>query len=135
MSALSKRSREARGKIDAGKHYPLLDALNLLKRMRRQSLTKPSKWQSTLVSTRENPTRLSGGRPSCPREPARSSRWPYSRRANRPMKPGPPAPEYVGMQDLAEQIQGGLMDFNVVIAAPNAMPVVGKLGKLLGPRA
>ena len=42
--------------------------------------------------------------------------------------------EYVGMQDLAEQIQAGMMDFNVVIAAPDAMSVVGKLGKLLGPR-
>ena len=42
--------------------------------------------------------------------------------------------EYIGLQDLAEQVQGGLMDFNVVIAAPDAMPVVGKLGKILGPR-
>jgi len=40
----------------------------------------------------------------------------------------------VGMEDLAERMQGGDLDFNVVIASPDAMRVVGKLGQLLGPR-
>jgi large subunit ribosomal protein L1 len=40
----------------------------------------------------------------------------------------------VGMDDLAERMQGGELDFNVVIASPDAMRVVGKLGQLLGPR-
>lgn len=42
--------------------------------------------------------------------------------------------DVVGMEDLAERIQGGDLDFNVVIAAPDAMRVVGKLGQVLGPR-
>jgi large subunit ribosomal protein L1 len=42
--------------------------------------------------------------------------------------------ELVGMDDLAESIQGGNMDFDVVIASPDAMRVVGKLGTVLGPR-
>jgi len=42
--------------------------------------------------------------------------------------------ELVGMDDLAEQIKGGLMDFDVVIASPDAMRVVGALGQVLGPR-
>jgi large subunit ribosomal protein L1 len=42
--------------------------------------------------------------------------------------------DVVGMEDLAERIQGGVLNFNVVIASPDAMRVVGKLGQLLGPR-
>src|SRR5690606_195482 len=42
--------------------------------------------------------------------------------------------DVVGMDDLAERMQGGDLDFNVVIASPDAMRVVGKLGQLLGPR-
>jgi large subunit ribosomal protein L1 len=42
--------------------------------------------------------------------------------------------DVVGMEDLAERMQGGDLDFNVVIASPDAMRVVGKLGQLLGPR-
>jgi large subunit ribosomal protein L1 len=42
--------------------------------------------------------------------------------------------DVIGMEDLAERIQGGDLDFNVVIASPDAMRVVGKLGQILGPR-
>ncbi|HET8701917.1 MAG TPA: 50S ribosomal protein L1, partial [Nitrococcus sp.] len=42
--------------------------------------------------------------------------------------------DVVGMDDLAERIQGGELDFGVVIAAPDAMGVVGRLGRILGPR-
>jgi large subunit ribosomal protein L1 len=42
--------------------------------------------------------------------------------------------EFVGMDDLAAEIKGGMMDFDVVVASPDAMRVVGQLGQVLGPR-
>ena len=42
--------------------------------------------------------------------------------------------DIVGFEDLAEQVKGGFLDFEVVIASPDAMRIVGKLGKILGPR-
>ncbi len=42
--------------------------------------------------------------------------------------------DFVGMDELAEQVKGGMMDFDVVVASPDAMRVVGQLGQILGPR-
>ena len=57
-----------------------------------------------------------------------------SRRARTPRPRARPGADIVGLEDLAEKVKAGELDFDVVIASPDAMRVVGQLGQILGPR-
>ncbi len=134
MSALSKRAREARDKIDPGKHYPLLEALNLLKENATAKFDETVEVAINLGVDPRKSDQIVRGSTVLPQGTGKVVKVAVFAQGEQADEAQSAGAEYVGMQDLAEQIQGGLMDFNVVIAAPNAMPVVGKLGKLLGPR-
>ena len=134
MSALSKRSREARDKIDTGKHYPLLEALNLLKENATAKFDETVEVAINLGVDPRKSDQIVRGSTVLPQGTGKVVKVAVFAQGEQADEARSAGAEYVGMQDLAEQIQGGMMDFNVVIAAPNAMPVVGKLGKLLGPR-
>ena len=134
MSALSKRSREARDKIDTGKHYPLLEALNLLKENATAKFDETVEVAINLGVDPRKSDQIVRGSTVLPQGTGKVVKVAVFAQGEQADEAQSAGADYVGMQDLAEQIQGGMMDFNVVIAAPNAMPVVGKLGKLLGPR-
>ena len=134
MSASSKRAREARAKIDNGKSYPVLDALNLLKE---GATTKFDETVEVAINLGVDPRKsdqIVRGSTVLPQGTGKVVKVAVFAQGGQADEAREAGAEYIGMQDLAEQIQAGLMDFNVVIAAPDAMPVVGKLGKLLGPR-
>ena len=134
MARVSKRVRERREKIDAGKSHTVMDALNLL---REQAAAKFDETVEVAVNLGVDPrksdqiVRGSTVLPQGTGKVVRVAVFAQNEQADEAKAAGA---EHTGMQDLAEQIQGGMMDFDVVIAAPDAMPVVGKLGKLLGPR-
>ena len=134
MTGLSRRARQAREKIDAGKPYPVLDALNLLKENATAKFDETVEVAINLGVDPRKSDQIVRGSTVLPQGTGKVVKVAVFAQGEQADEAQAAGAEYVGMQDLAEQIQGGLMDFSVVIAAPNAMPVVGKLGKLLGPR-
>ena len=134
MSASSKRAREARAKIDAGKSYPVLDALNLLKEGATAKFDETVEVAINLGVDPRKSDQIVRGSTVLPQGTGKVVKVAVFAQGGQADEAREAGAEYIGMQDLAEQIQAGLMEFNVVIAAPDAMPVVGKLGKLLGPR-
>ena len=134
MSASSKRAREARAKIDTEKSYPVLDALNLLKEGATAKFVETVEVAINLGVDPKKSDQMVRGSTVLPRGTGKVVKVAVFAQGGQADEARDAGAEYIGMQDLAEQIQAGLMDFNVVIAAPDAMPVVGKLGRILGPR-
>ena len=134
MSASSKRAREARAKIDTGQSYPVLDALNLLKEGATAKFVETVEVAINLGVDPKKSDQIVRGSTVLPRGTGKVVKVAVFAQGGQADEAREAGAEYIGMQDLAEQIQAGLMDFNVVIAAPDAMPVVGKLGRILGPR-
>ncbi len=134
MARLSKRVRETREKFDAGKSYAVLDALNLLKENATAKFDETVEVAVNLGVDPRKSDQIVRGSTVLPQGTGKVVKVAVFAQGEQADEARAAGAEYTGMQDLAEQIQGGMMDFSVVIAAPDAMPVVGKLGKLLGPR-
>ena len=134
MARLSKRVRETREKFDAGKPYAVLDALNLLKESATAKFDETVEVAVNLGVDPRKSDQIVRGSTVLPQGTGKVVKVAVFAQGEQADEAKAAGAEYTGMQDLAEQIQGGMMDFSVVIAAPDAMPVVGKLGKLLGPR-
>lgn len=134
MAKLSKRVRETRGKFDTGKSYAVLDALNLLKENATAKFDETVEVAVNLGVDPRKSDQIVRGSTVLPQGTGKVVKVAVFAQGEQADEAKAAGAEYTGMQDLAEQIQGGMMDFSVVIAAPDAMPVVGKLGKLLGPR-
>ena len=134
MAKLSKRVRETREKFDTGKSYAVLDALNLLKENATAKFDETVEVAVNLGVDPRKSDQIVRGSTVLPQGTGKVVKVAVFAQGEQADEAKAAGAEYTGMQDLAEQIQGGMMDFSVVIAAPDAMPVVGKLGKLLGPR-
>ena len=134
MARLSKRVRETREKFDAGKSYAVLDALNLLKENATAKFDETVEVAINLGVDPRKSDQIVRGSTVLPQGTGKVVKVAVFAQGDQADEAKAAGAEYTGMQDLAEQIQGGMMDFNVVFAASDALPVVGMLGKLLGPR-
>jgi large subunit ribosomal protein L1 len=134
MAKLSKRAKAFREKLQIGKLYAIEEALELLKSM------PPAKFQESVdvsvnlgVDPRKSDQQVRGSTvmPNGTGKSVRVAVFAQGANADAAKEAGA---DIVGFDDLADSIKGGNMDFDVVIASPDAMRVVGQLGQILGPR-
>jgi large subunit ribosomal protein L1 len=134
MAKLSKRAQAIREKLEAGKSYPVDEAFSLLKEMPAAKFTESVDVSVNLGVDPRKSDQVVRGSTVLPKGTGKTVRVAvFTQGANADAATEAGA-DIVGMDDLAESIKGGTMDFDVVIASPDAMRVVGQLGQILGPR-
>jgi len=135
MAKLSKRFKAMQGLVEPGKTYALNDALSMVKDNAKAKFVESIDVAVRLgIDARKSDQGVRGSS-LLPHGTGKTIKvavfCPPGEKADAAKAAGADA---VGMEDLAERLQGGELDFGRVIATPDAMRVVGKLGQLLGPR-
>jgi large subunit ribosomal protein L1 len=134
MAKLTKRQRAINEKVDGTKQYSMDDAVALLKDL---STVKFAETIEVCINLGIDPRKSDQsvrGATTLPHGNGKDVRVAvFTQGANAEAAKAAGA-EFVGMDDLAAEIKAGKMDFDVVIASPDAMRVVGQLGQVLGPR-
>lgn len=134
MAKLTKRQKAINEKVQAGKLYSLEEAVSLLKELSTVKFEENIDVSVNLgVDARKSDQQVRGAT-TLPNGTGKSVRVAVFTAGNNAEAAKAAGADLVGMEDLAEQIKGGMMDFDVVIASPDAMRVVGALGQILGPR-
>ena len=134
MAKLSKRLRAIRAKLVPGKFYPVEEALGLLKELSGVKFRESVDVAVNLGVDPRKSDQVVRSATVLPHGTGKTVRVAvFAQGANAEAAKAAGA-DVVGFDDLAERIKGGFMDFDVVIATPDAMKVVGPLGQVLGPR-
>ncbi|HWP00825.1 MAG TPA: 50S ribosomal protein L1 [Methylococcus sp.] len=134
MARLTKRMKVIKEKVQPGKVYPVDEALGLLKSLTSVKFVESVDVAVNLgVDPRKSDQAVRGATvlPHGTGKSVRVAVFAQGANAEAALAAGA---DIVGMDDLAARIKGGELDFDVVIAAPDAMRVVGQLGQILGPR-
>jgi large subunit ribosomal protein L1 len=134
MAKLSKRAKAIAEKLEIGKFYAIDDALALLKDLPKAKFEESVDVSVNLgVDPRKSDQNVRGSTvlPNGTGKTVRVAVFAQGPNADAAKEAGA---DVVGFEDLAEDIKKGNMDFDVVIASPDAMRVVGTLGQILGPR-
>mgnify|MGYP003630319560 FL=1 len=134
MAKLSKRTRLIREKVDVLKEYDISEALALLKELATAKFRESVDVAVNLgIDARKSDQNVRGATvlPNGTGRDVRVAVFTQGVNADKAKEAGA---DIVGMEDLAELVKAGKMDFDVVIATPDAMRVVGQLGQILGPR-
>jgi large subunit ribosomal protein L1 len=134
MRPASKRYQAARGKVDRAKTYAAQDALKLVKDGATAKFDESVDVSMNLGIDAKKSDQSVRGSIVLPQGTGKSVRIAVFAQGDRAAQAKEAGADIIGFEDLANDIKGGKLDFDVVIATPDAMRVVGQLGQILGPR-
>lgn len=134
MAAVSKRKKAAREKVDATQIYDIDAALELVKELATAKFPESVDISVNLGVDPRKSDQVVRGSTVLPNGTGKSVRVAVFAQGENAEKAKAAGADIVGFEDLAESVKGGDLNFDVVIATPDAMRVVGQLGQILGPR-
>ena len=132
--AASKRAKALKAKVDPQKTYPLPDALNLVKECATAKFDEAIDIAVQLGVDAKKSDQVVRGSVVMPAGTGKTKRVAVFTQGAKAEEARAAGADIVGMEDLAEQVKAGNLNFDVVIASPDAMKIVGTLGQILGPR-
>jgi large subunit ribosomal protein L1 len=134
MPFVAKRVKAAQSKVTAGKHYPVDEALQLVKELASAKFNEGVDAAVNLGIDASKSDQQVRGSTVMPHGIGKSVRVAVFTSGKNQDAARAAGADIVGLDDLAAQVKAGEFDFDVVIASPDAMRVVGQLGQILGPR-
>ena len=134
MAKLSKRLRAFEAKVDRQKLYAIDEALAVIKECANAKFDESIDVAVQLGVDAKKSDQVVRGSVVLPAGTGKSVRVAVFAQGDKAEQAKAAGAEIVGMEDLAEQIKGGNLNFDVVIASPDTMRIVGALGQILGPR-
>ena len=134
MAKLTKKQKAQEGKIESTRLYPLVDALNLVKEHATAKFDESIDVAVQLGVDAKKSDQVVRGAVVMPNGTGKTKRVAVFAQGAKAEEAKAAGADIVGMEDLAEQIKGGNINFDVVIASPDTMRIVGTLGTILGPR-
>ncbi len=134
MAKLSKRQKAINEKLVAGKLYPVQEAVAVLAEVSTVKFTESFDVAVNLGVDPRKSDQVVRGSTVLPHGTGKDVRVAVFAQGDNAEKAKAAGADIVGFEDLAEQVKAGNLDFDVVIATPDAMRIVGQLGQVLGPR-
>jgi large subunit ribosomal protein L1 len=134
MPFVAKRVKAAHAKVTAGKHYPVEEALQLVKELANAKFNEGVDAAVNLGIDASKSDQQVRGSTVMPHGIGKSVRVAVFTSGKNQDAARAAGADIVGLEDLAAKVKAGEFDFDVVVASPDAMRIVGQLGQILGPR-
>ena len=134
MATLTKYQKDIRARVQRGHAYPAEEAFGLVKELAKAKFSESVDVAVNLGVDPRRSDQVVRGSTVLPNGTGKNVRVAVFAQGEQAAAAQEAGADIVGMEDLAEAVQGGELNFDVAIASPDAMRVVGRLGRILGPR-